>query len=199
MHNERSQPHPSVLDDQRLVSIDTLLSVGDGLAKKRRRKHPEEYVVLLAAQTREFEVPRPIFSNGERTQWAAGIYNNHHTDVEMRTDLPKLLKAPTASRVQVERGPGPTRVFGTLSWPQLRVLLSPRPHKPCTIMPFVRSHDFAGESMEQEPLAGACSSRTGFSGRRRRALRRLPRRPSHALAELEQGFRAQQRSGAHLG
>ena len=32
-------------------------------------------------------MPRPIFTESERYQWAAGIYNNHHTDTEMHTDL----------------------------------------------------------------------------------------------------------------
>ena len=64
------------------------------LAKKRRGKQPAEYVITLAGQTREFEMPRPIFTSGERTEWAAGIYNNHHTDAQMRTDLPKVLKSP---------------------------------------------------------------------------------------------------------
>jgi len=76
MHREIAARIRSVLDDQRLVSLDTLLIVGDALAEKARGKQPAEYVILLAGQTREFEMPRPIFTNDERSEWAAGIYNN---------------------------------------------------------------------------------------------------------------------------
>ena len=82
-----------MLDDQRLVSLDTLLTLGDALAEKAQGKQPAEYMILLARQTREFEMPRPIFTNGERSEWAAGIYNNHHTDVQMRADMPRVLKS----------------------------------------------------------------------------------------------------------
>jgi hypothetical protein len=66
---------------------------------KEHGKRPEEYVVLLAAQTREFE-GRVDLQRSERTQWAAGIYSNHRR--EMRR-LPKLLESPTVSRAQVKR------------------------------------------------------------------------------------------------
>ena len=33
----------------------------------------------FAEQLREFEMPRPIFKGSERSEWAAGIYNNSHT------------------------------------------------------------------------------------------------------------------------
>ena len=65
MHRESAARIRSVLDDQRLVSLDTLMIVGDALKDKARGKQPEDYVMLIAAQTQEFELPRPIFSNGE--------------------------------------------------------------------------------------------------------------------------------------
>src|SRR4029077_13275226 len=111
MHREVAARIRSVLDDQRLVSLDTILTVGDGLSEKARGRQPAEYVILLARQTREFEMPRPIFTNGERTEWAAGIYNNHHTDVQMRADLPKVLKSSTASRGQIDDARGQLASF----------------------------------------------------------------------------------------
>ena len=45
MHREIAGRIRSVLDDQRLVSLDTLLTVGDGLAEKARGKQPAEYVI----------------------------------------------------------------------------------------------------------------------------------------------------------
>ena len=194
MHNEIASRIRSVLDDQRLVSIDTLLSVGDGLAEKERGKHPEEYVVLLAAQTREFEMPRPIFSNGERTQWAAGIYNNHHTDVEMRTDLPKLLKAPTASRAQIEEARGQLASFfrDTLVGLNYAYYEPPAAQALHNNPLFVRSHDFAGESVTgikslwQAPVLLGRGSPAGGGAHFVGSLADLP----YALAELEQDFLA---------
>jgi len=194
MHNEVASRIRSVLDDQRLVSLDTLLSVGDGLAEKERGKHPEEYVVVLAAQTREFEMPRPIFSNGERTQWAAGIYNNHHTDVEMRTDLPKLLKSPTVSRAQIEEARGQLASFvrDTLVGLNYAYYEPPAAQALHNNPLFVRSHDFAGESVTgikslwQAPVLLGRGSPAGGGAHFVGSLADLP----YALAELEQDFLA---------
>jgi hypothetical protein len=194
MHSEVASRIRSVLDDQRLVSLDTLVSVGDGLAEKERGKHPEEFVVLLAAQTREFEMPRPIFSNGERTQWAAGIYNNHHTDVEMRTDLPKLLKSPTASRAQIEEARGQLASFlrDTLVGLNYAYYEPPAAQALHNNPLFVRSHDFAGESVTgikslwQAPVLLGRGSPAGGGAHFVGSLADLP----YALAELEQDFLA---------
>ena len=194
MHDEVANRIRSVLDDQRLVSLDTLVSVGDGLAEKERGKHPEEYVVLLAAQTREFEMPRPIFSNGERTQWAAGIYNNHHTDVEMRTDLPKLLKSPTASRAQIEEARGQLSSFlrDTLVGLNYAYYEPPAAQALHNNPLFVRSHDFAGESVTgikslwQAPVLLGRGSPAGGGAHFVGSLADLP----YALAELDQDFLA---------
>jgi len=192
MHDEVANRIRSVLDDQRLVSLDTLLSVGDGLAEKERGKHPEEYVVLLAAQTREFEMPRPIFSNSERTQWAAGIYNNHHTDVEMRTDLPRLLKSPTASRAQIQEARGQLASFlrDTLVGLNYAYYEPPGAQALHNNPLFVRSHDFAGESVTgiqslwQSPVLLGQGSPAGGGAHFVGSLADLP----YVLAELEQDF-----------
>jgi hypothetical protein len=192
MHNEVANRIRSVLDDQRLVSLDTLHSVGDGLAEKERGKHPEEYVVLLAGQTREFEMPRPIFSNGERTEWAAGIYNNHHTDVEMRTDLPKLLKSPTASRAQIEDARGQLASFlrDTLVGLNYAYYEPPGAQALHNNPLFVRSHDFAGESVTgisslwQAPALIGRGSPAGGGAHFVGSLADLP----YSLAALEQDF-----------
>jgi len=192
MHNEVASRIRSVLDDQRLVSLDTLVSIGDGLAEKERGKHPEEYVVLLAAQTREFEMPRPIFSNGERSQWAAGIYNNHHTDSEMRSDLPKLLKSPTASHSQIEEARGQLSSFlrDTLVGLNYAYYEPPGAQALHNNPLFVRSHDFAGESVAgisslwQAPALLGRGTPAGGGAHFVGSLADLP----YALAELEQDF-----------
>jgi hypothetical protein len=192
MHREVANRLRAVLDDQRLVSLDTITTVGDGLTAKERGKHPEEYVVLLAAQTREFEMPRPIFTNGERTQWAAGIYNNHHTDTEMHTDLPKLLKSPTASHSQIEEARGQLASFqrDTLVGLNYAYYEPPGAQALHNNPLFVRSHDFAGETVGgiktlwQAPELLGQGSPAGGGAHFVGSLADLP----YALAQLEQDF-----------
>ena len=192
MHQEVAARIRSVLDDQRLVSLDTLLAVGDGLADKARGKQPEEYVILLAGETREFEMPRPIFTNSERTEWAAGIYNNHHTDVQMRTNLPKVLKATNASRAQIEEARGDLASFlrDTLVGLNYAYYEPPGAQALHNNPLFVRSHDFAGESVEgiktlwQAPQLLGQGSPAGGGAHFVGSLADLP----YALADLEQDF-----------
>jgi hypothetical protein len=192
MHREVSRRIRSVLDDQRLVSLDTLLTLGDALNEKARGKQPPEYTILLAGQTREFEMPRPIFTNGERTEWAAGIYNNHHTDLEMRTELPKVLKSPTASRAQIDEARGQLASFlrDTLVGLNYAYYEPPGAQALHNNPLFVRSHDFAGEtitgmkSVWQAPELLGQGSPAGGGAHFVGSLADLP----YALAELEQDF-----------
>src|SRR5207244_11614340 len=105
LQHERAERIPSGLDGQRLVSLDTLLALGDCLNEMARGKAISDRLVPLAGELREFEMPRPIFTRGERSQWAAGIYNNRHTELQMRTDLAKVIKSP-GSRDQLEQARG---------------------------------------------------------------------------------------------
>lgn len=192
MHREVANRIRSVLDDQRLVSLDTLLAVDDGLAEKAKGNRPEEYVAVLAAQTREFEMPRPIFTNGERTEWAAGVYNNHHTDTEMHSDLPRVLKSPAASRAQIDEARGQLASFlrDTLVGLNYAYYEPPGAQALHNNPLFVRSHDFAGESIggmktlwQAPDLVGQGTPAGGgahFVG----SLADLP----YALASLEEDF-----------
>jgi len=192
MHRDIANRIRSVLDDQRLVSLDTLLAVGDGLTAEEQGKRPEDYAVMLASQTREFQMPRPIFTNGERSEWAAGIYNNHHTDVEMRADLPKVLKSSTASRSQIDDARGQLAAFlrDTLVGLNYAYYEPPGAQALHNNPLFVRSHDFAGETVSgiktlwQAPTLLGQGSPAGGGAHFVGSLADLP----YALAELEQDF-----------
>jgi hypothetical protein len=192
IHRELAGRVRSVLDDQRLVALDTLLMLGDALAEKARGKQPAEYMILLAGQTKEFEMPRPIFTNGERTEWAAGIYNNHHTDVQMRTDLQKILKSPTATRTQIEEARGQLASFLRDTLVGLNyAYYEPPGAQALHVNPlFVRSHDFAGETLSgmktlwQAPQLLGQGSPAGGGAHLVGSLADLP----YALADLEQDF-----------
>ena len=149
MHREVASRIRSVLNDQRLVSLDTLFTLGNALTDQELGKRPEEFVIHLAGQTKEFEMPRPIFTSGERTEWAAGIYNDHHTELQMHTDIAKILKAPNASHAQIDEARGQLASFLRDSLVGLNYAYYEPPgaqalhNNPL----FVRSHDFAGETV----------------------------------------------------
>jgi hypothetical protein len=192
MHAEVARRIRSVLDDQRLLSLDTLQTLGDGLHQKAQGKQVEEFVLHLAGQTREFEMPRPIFTNGERTQWAAGIYNNHHTEVQMRTDLAKVLKSSTASHSQIDDARGELASFqrDTLVGLNYAYYEPPGAQALHNNPLFVRSHDFAGETVSgiktlwQAPELLGQGSPAGGGAHFVGSLADLP----YALAEVEQDF-----------
>jgi hypothetical protein len=192
MHREVANRIRSVLDDQRLVSLDTLLAVGEGLAEKAKGNHPQEFVATLASQTREFEMPRPIFTSSEHSQWAAGVYNNHHTDMEMHSDLPKVLKSPTVSRAQVDDARGQLASFlrDTLVGLNYAYYEPPGAQALHNNPLFVRSHDFAGESIGgmktlwQAPELIGQGTPAGGGAHFVGSLADLP----YALASLEEDF-----------
>ena len=192
VHREVTNQIRSAMDDQRLVSLDTLFTVSDALADKARGKQPPDYVAVLASQTREFEMPRPIFSNGERSEWAAGIYNNRHTDLQMRSDIPKVLKSPSASRAQIDDARGQLASFlrDTLVGLNYAYYEPPGAQALHNNPLFVRSHDFAGETLGgvktlwQAPVMLGQGSPAGGGAHFVGSLADLP----YALADLEQDF-----------
>jgi hypothetical protein len=192
IHTELAGRIRSVLDDQRLVSLDTLLTLGDALRQKAQGKQPEEYVIRLAGQTREFEMPRPIFTNGEREEWASGIYNGHHTDMQMRTDLAKVLKSSTVSHAQIDEARGQLASFlrDTLVGLNYAYYEPPGAQALHNNPVFVRSHDFTGESVSgvrtlwQAPELFGEGSPAGGGAHFVGSLADLP----YALAEVEQDF-----------
>jgi hypothetical protein len=192
MHQEVAAKIRSVLDDQRLVSLDTLFALGDALREKSQGKSANEFTIHLAAQLREFEMPRPIFTSGERTEWAPKIYNTHHTDVEMRTDVAKVLGSNTASRAQLEEARGQLASFLRDALVGLNYAYYEPPgaqalhNNPL----FVRSHDFAAETVSGMKTVWAApelfgqGSPAGGGARFVGSLADLP----YVLAELEQDF-----------
>lgn len=192
MHQESAERIRSVLDDQRLVSLDTLVMVGDALTAKAHGKQPEEYLILLAAQTREFQMPRPIFTMSERDQWASGIYNNHHTDLQMKTDVPKILKSTTATARQIEEARGHLASFlrDTLVGLNYAYYEPPGAQALHNNPLLVRSHDFSGETVSgiktlwQEPQIFGQGSPAGGGAHFVGSITDL----AYAMANLEQDF-----------
>jgi hypothetical protein len=148
MHQEVANGIRSVMDGQRLVSLDTILALGDGLDAMSHGAAVSDALIPLAGELREFEMPRPIFSSGERTQWATGVYNNRHTDLQMHTDLTKVIKGPS-SRQQVQEARGQLCPFlrDTLVGLNYAYYEPPGAQILHNNPLFVRSHDFSGDTV----------------------------------------------------
>jgi hypothetical protein len=191
MHQEIANEIRSVLDCQRLVSLDTLLTLGDGLNAMARGSAAGDGLIPLAGELREFEMPRPIFSSGERTQWATGIYNNRHTELQMRTDLTKVIKSP-GSRDQLLEARGELAPFLRDTLVGLNYAYYEPPgaqvlhHNPL----LVRSHDFSGDTVAgvervwQAPQLFGEGSPAGGGAHLVGSLADLP----YVLAQVEQDF-----------
>jgi hypothetical protein len=191
MHVEIANGMRSVLDSQRLISLDTLHAIGNGLQDKIQGKPVDPVLVTLAEQLREFEMPRPIFKGSERSEWAAGIYNNSHTDAEMRTDLARVLTS-SASRGQLEDALGDLALFqrDTLVGLNYAYYEPPGAQALHNNPLLVRSHDFSAETVGgikavwQAPHLFGEGSPAGGGAHLVGSLADLP----YALAEIEQDF-----------
>jgi hypothetical protein len=191
IHRELAEGIRSVLDGQRLVSLDTLLALGEGLHEMAKGEKVGDRLVPLAGELREFEMPRPIFTNSERTQWAAGIYNNHHTDIQMRTDLTKVIRAPsTPAELEEARGQITPFLRDTLVGLNYAYYEPPGAQILHSNPLFVRSHDFSGETIMgveqlwQAPQLFGEGTPAGGGAHLVGSLADLP----YVLAEVEQDF-----------
>jgi hypothetical protein len=134
-----------VIDDQRLVSLDTLISLGDGLDQMSKGKEVAESLLPLAGELREFEMPKPLFTKSERTEFAAGIYSNRHTALQMRTDLIKIIKSPGSPAELTQARALLTPFFrDTLVGLNYAYYEPPGAQMIHNNPLFVRSHDFSG-------------------------------------------------------
>jgi hypothetical protein len=194
-HQELANRIRSIMDSQRLVSLDSLFALGDGLKDVSLGKPADASLGVLAGELREFELPRPIFTRAERTTWGSGVYNNHHTDTQMRTDLSKVLKN-AASRSQVEEARGQLAPFlrDTLVGLNYAYYEPPGAQLLYTNPLFVRQHDFSGETVSGVEHLWQCSSVFGAgspAGGGAHLVGSLADLP-YVLADAEQDFLAPQ-------
>ena len=182
----------SILDEQRLVSLDTIIALGDALKEKESGKAPEDYAFMLAGELHEFEMPQPMFTKDEREEWASTIYNSRHTDLQMKSTVGATLKSPKASRSQIEDARGQLTPFlrDTLVGLNYAYYEPPGGQALHNNPLFVRSHDFAGETVEgikslwQAPQLFGAGYPAGGGAHMVGSLADLP----YALADIEQDF-----------
>ncbi len=148
MREEMANRMRAVFEDQRLVSLDTLFTLGDGLVRMAQGGPAPDTLLPLANQLRQFELPRPIFTQSEKTEWAPGVYANRHAELQVHVDISKVIKVP-GTRVQLDQARGQLIPFLRDALVGLNYAYYEPPgsqllhNNPL----FVRSHDFSGETI----------------------------------------------------
>ncbi len=191
MRREMSRKISSVLDDQRLVSLDTLFALSDGLGEMAKGAPVGARVLSLAGELREFELPRPIFTNTEKINWAPPVYSSRHAELQVRTDLTKVIKTP-GSPAQLEAARGQLAPFlrDTLVGLNYAYYEPPGAQILHNNPLFVRSHDFSGmtimgaERLWHAPELVGIGTPAGGGAYLLGSLADLP----YALAETEEDF-----------
>jgi hypothetical protein len=148
-HRELALRIHSVLDDQRLASLDALFGIFDGLSEMAHGEQVEDTILPLAETLRDFEMPRPIFTGTEKSTWAPVVYSSRHAELQVRTDLAKLIRSH-ASPALLESARGQLTPFlrDTLVGLNYAYYEPPGAQVLHNNPLFVRSHDFSSISVQ---------------------------------------------------
>jgi hypothetical protein len=177
--------------DQRLVSLDTLFALGDGFNELAQGHPGDARMLALAGELREFEMPRAIFTKNEKIDWAPRVYSTHHAELQVQTDLSKVIKNP-GSRAQLDAARGQLAPFlrDTLVGLNYAYYEPPGAQILHNNPLFVRAHDFSGISMVtpdknwHPPVVLGAGTPAGGGAYLMGSLTYL----SYALASTEQDF-----------
>jgi hypothetical protein len=191
VHQELARRIRTVLEDQHLVSLDTLFALSDGLNAMAQGKPAADGLIPLAGELREFEMPRPIFTTSEKIDWAPRVYTAHHAELQVQTDLTKVIKSP-GSPAQLEAARGQLAPFlrDTLVGLNYAYYEPPGAQILHNNPLFVRSHDFTEisvvgtEQFWQTPMLLGVGSPAGGGAYLMGSLTDL----SYALAMTEEDF-----------
>ena len=149
VHQEMARKMRAVLDDQRLVSFDTLFGLYDGLGEMEHGAAVGDNMLALAGNLREFEMPRPIFTEGERASWSPMVYVSRHAELQVRTDLTKVIKTPgTPAQLEAARSKLAPFLRDTLVGLNYAYYEPPGAQVLHSNPLFVRSHDFSASSIQ---------------------------------------------------
>jgi hypothetical protein len=156
VHHDLAERIRAVLDDQRLVSLDTLFGLYDGITDLAHGASVGNSLLPLAGNLREFEMPRPIFTGTEKSTWAPAVYTSRHAELQIRTDLTKILRSPASpSQLEAARGQLTPFLRDTLVGLNYAYYEPPGAEILHNNPLFVRSHDFTSVSiMGEEQIWG---------------------------------------------
>ncbi len=149
VHHELAEKIDAVMDDQRLVSLDTLFGLYDGLTQMAHGAHNGDSLLSLAGNLKEFEMPRAIFTGGERADWSPLVYTSRHAELQIRNNLTKIIQsAHTPSQLEDARGQLTPFLRDTLVGLNYAYYEPPGAAVLHSNPLFVRSHDFSSVSIQ---------------------------------------------------
>jgi hypothetical protein len=193
VHDRLANDIRTVMTDQRLVPLDTLLELGDDFAALTHTPNGIDAARAqgLAEELEEARAPRAMFTEAERAEWAPGHEPNRHVMVEMHTDLRKGISGSEPPKeASLMRGALTPFLRDTLVGLNYAYYQPPGAQILHNSPLLVREHDFlASESVGQDRAWEApqlfgigltAGNGTHLSG----SLAGLP----YALAEIEQDF-----------
>jgi hypothetical protein len=191
VHTELAERIRSVLVDQHLVSLDTLFALSDGFNDLTQGHAGNARMLELAGELREFEMPRALFTKSEKIDWAPRVYSSHHAELQVQTDLSKVIKSP-GSRAQLDAARGQLAPFlrDTLVGLNYAYYEPPGAQILHNNPLFIRAHDFSGISMVSpernwhEPVLLGVGTPAGGGAYLMGSLADL----SYALATTEEDF-----------
>jgi hypothetical protein len=141
----------AVLDAQRLISLDNLFALGHGLNLMAQGKSTTEMLLVLAGELQEFQLPKPLFTTGERLEWANGLYTTPHIQSELQTDLTPLIKSPSSTSDLAEaRGQLVPFLRDTIVGLNYAYYEPPGAQMLLSNPLFVRAHDPSGDKINGE-------------------------------------------------
>ncbi len=191
VHDQLAERIRSVLVDQHLVSLDTLFALSDGFNEMEQGQPRNDKMLGLAGELREFEMPRPIFTKSEKIDWAPRVYSTHHAELQVQTDLSKVIKTPsTHAQLEAARGQLAPFLRDTLVGLNYAYYEPPGAQILHNNPLFIRAHDFSGISMIgserlwQAPVLLGVGTPAGGGAYLMGSLADLP----YALATAEQDF-----------
>ena len=148
-------------------------------------------MLSLAGELREFEMPRPIFTQSEKIDWAPRVYTTHHAELQVQTDLTKIIKTPGPHpQFEVARGQLAPFLRDTLVGLNYAYYEPPGAQILHNNPLFVRSHDFTEisvvgtEQFWQTPMLLGVGSPAGGGAYLMGSLTDL----SYALAMTEEAY-----------
>lgn len=193
VHDRLANDIRTVMTDQRLVPLDTLLELGDDFAALTHTPNGVDAARAqgLAEELEEARAPRAMFTEAERAEWAPGHEPNHHVMIELHTDLRKAISgSEPPKQASLMRGALTPFLRDTLVGLNYAYYQPPGAQILHNSPLLVREHDFlASESVGQNRAWEApqlfgigltAGNGTHLSG----SLAGLP----YALAEIEQDF-----------
>ena len=148
VHEQLAQRIRVVMNDQQLVPLDSLFGLYDGLEAMARGARLKDQMLQFAADLREFEMPRPIFTGNERASWSPVIYRSRHAELRVRTSLTKVISAPaTPAQLEAARARLAPFLRDTLVGLNYAYYEPPGAQVLENNPLFVRSQDFSAESV----------------------------------------------------